>query len=193
MKFCIGDKVKIKDTDGIYPKYLAYLNNYSYGISDEILSKFRYSYVPENNEKEDEYEVEFVGQHLTCSNVLCVITSSEHTFIIGENSLEFLPIEEEEEEAEPKKGDSVKVIDDMKCYTTYEHFMLKYKENIGSKIFWRYRYNQSYNEFYKNNKDYGFTVRFVANHVDRPEEGKLAVISNGRDTFLFQIDGLQKI
>lgn len=191
MKFSIGDKVKITNTDGIYSKYLAYLNHNIHNISDEAMSKFRYSYIPEYDEKEDEYTVEFSGPHLTVGYTLCVITNSKHTFIIDEDCLEILKTEEEG--AELKEGDMVKVIDEGKCYSSYERFMLKHRKNIGSAIFWKYRYNQSYDVLYKENKDYGFTVQLVANHADRPSEGKLAVISNGRDTFLFHVDGLQKI
>lgn len=195
MKFCKGDKVKIKDMGGIYTKYLTYLSHYSYGISDEALRKFTYSHYPEDNEKNDDYVVEFIGQHLTHDHIiLCVITSPKRTFIVDEDFLEFLPIEEEEEEeAGMKEGDRVKVIDCGKCYTTFERFMLRYRNKIDSTVFWRYRYNQSYYYFYEVDKDYGFTVRFVANHIDRPEDGKLAVISNDRDTFLIHVEGLQKI
>lgn len=191
MKFSIGDKVKITDTGGIYSKYLKYLQHYSYVISDEVLSKFRYSYDPEEDEKDDEYVVDFASLHLDHDTMLYVITNHKHTFIVAEDCLELL--ETEEEEAEPKNGDRVKVIEHGKCYSSYEQFMLKHKEKISSTVFWRYRYNQSYDEFYKENRDYGFIVQFIANHESRASEGKLAVISNGVDTFLFHIDGLRKI
>lgn len=194
MKFCLGDKVRIIDTSGIYSKFLDYLSHYSFAIPDEALSKFTYSYTPEDNAKENEYVVEFIGQHLTHNNIiLCVITSPKHTLIVDEDCLEFIPIEEEEEEeAELKEGDKVMVIDYGKCYSSYENFMLKHKKKINDTVFWNYRYNQGFSRFYEENKDYGFTVQLVANHI-RPEDGKLAIISNDRDTFLFHVDGLLKI
>ena len=182
-----GDKVRILAKGYIYStifKFLAVCQD-SHQVTREILSKYVYGRLPDSEDMEKEWTVYYIGNHpMECfkTDELALIGNKEKTFVIG--------IEGITKPDEIKEGDVVTVIDAGKCYSSYDKFMLQHKSEISKKVFWNFMYDRSYDDVYETDSE-AFRVHLIAPHLER-DHINLAIISNGEDTFVFDVRGLEK-
>lgn len=184
----VGDTVKIAYSGATYSTIFSFLENAqkTYSVPCEVLSKYEFGRSPDEEDMKKEYKVYFVGSHpspIFNDTVLALISNGEKTFVIGASGLEAI--------GKLSTGDKVIVANSGKCFDSYDTFMHKYKNKLEGRVYWGWEYGRSFGATY-----YGeatvFTVELIAPHID-DKDRELAVIHNGKDTFIFEVDGLKRV
>lgn len=184
----VGDTVKIAYSGAIYSTIFSFLENAqkTYSVPCEVLSKYEFGRSPDEEDMKKEYKVYFVGSHpspIFNDTVLALISNGEKTFVIGASGLEAI--------GKLSVGDKVIVVDAGKVYNRYDSFMHEHSKELDERVCWSWKFGRSYSTFYFDEGSV-FTVKLIAPHTGG--EGKeLAVIYNGRDTFIIDVEGLKRV
>ena len=183
----VGNTVKITNEGAIYTTIFSFLEEAqkTYAVPTEVLSKYVYGHSPDEEDKQKEYKVYFVGSHPNAffsDKTLALISDGEKTFVIDVNGLKVV--------SKISAGDKVIVADAGKCYDLYDSFMHKYNDELNKRVYWGWKFGRSYGSTYRD-VDTVFTVMLIAPHIEN-KNIELAVIHNGKDTFIFDVEGLKR-
>lgn len=184
----VGDTVKIANDRAIYTTIFSFLEEAQKGfaVPVDVLSKYEYCRSPDEEDLTKEYKVYFVGNHPhVCfrDRTLALISDGTHTFVIGVEGLKTA--------CKLSIGDMVVVKNAGKCYDRYDSFMHKHKDELNERACWSWKFGHSYGATYRDAYTV-FTVIFIAPHIEDKDK-ECAVIYNGRDTFIFDVDGLKRV
>lgn len=184
----VGDTVKIANDGDIYTTIFSFLEGaqQTLVVPTEVLSKYVYGRSPDEEDMTKEYKVYFVGSHpSSCfsDRTLALISDGEKTFVIDVNGLKTV--------SKLSVGDKVIVVDVGKHYDSYDNFMHRHKNELKESVYWGWKFGRIYGATYHEDVPV-FTVKLIAPHTDDKSK-ELAVIYDGKDTFIFDVEGLKRV
>lgn len=193
----VGDKVKIGFTGALYTTYTGFLDYYrdcsSSTLTDRVCGQYKYEHSPTNEEvRNTVFTVMFVREHDSREGViLAIINDGNVTYIIDAYALTLvssdLPFTE---------GDKVYINDSGVTYSLWGN-LIKHMSTVipdGEEVYrlWTHDHSPSSNEVGGKTPEAVFTVKWIGHHVSRPGDGIIAIISNGRHSYIIGTKGLKK-
>lgn len=192
----VGDKVKIGNTGDIYSSYPGFLDYYremaNSSLIECVCSQYEYGRSPTEEEARDKvFTVMFIREHGSLEGrILAVINDGNVSYIIDVNALTLvssdLPFSE---------GDKVYIADAGHIYTGWLELVKNMSTTMpdGEEVYHKWRSGQypTSEEKDRQSPDSIFTVKWIGYHISRPNEDKIAIISNDSHTYIMSVKGLE--
>ena len=191
----IGDKVEITDTGKIYsmyPGFLDYLREISSSnLIERVCSQYEYGRSPSVEDTTRVFTVMFIREHGSLEgDILAIINDGSVSYIIDVNALTLvssdLPFSE---------GDKVYITNIGHIYTGWLELVKNMSTTMpdGEKVYhkWLMGLRPTSEETNRQSPDSIFTVKWIGYHISRPNEDKIAIISNDSHTYIMSVKGLE--
>lgn len=193
----VGDKVKVEDVGLMYSTYSGFLDYYrevgSSDVIERVCSQYGYGNSPTTAEIRDKvFTVMFVREHGAIDGrKLAIINDGSVTYIINVQGLSLvssdLPVTE---------GDKVYIANPGPVYSMWANLIKNMSTVVpdGEEVYrkWYNGHSPTSEEIGGKSPDGIFTVKWVGQHVARPDEDTIAIISNNTRTYIIGTKGLAK-
>ena len=193
----IGDKVKIGYTGAIYTSYAPFLDYYRQcGAStmiERVCSQYVYGNSPTDAEVRDNvFTVMFIRAH-DCmeGRTLAIINDGNNTYIFDVSALNLVS-----SDIPFREGDKVYISDSGHTYSAWKELVNNMCTVIsdGEEVcsLWALDRSPLLAEVGGKSPEGIFTVKWIGHHISRPDEAVLAIISNGKHSYVMGTKGLSK-
>ena len=194
----VGDKVRIAVTGAIYstyPGFLDYFRNVAGStMVERVCEQYEYGYSPTDEEVRGKvFTVMFIREHGSMEgDILAIINDGTRTYIIKVDGLILVS-----SDLLFTEGDKVYISDSGATYSAWEDLVKNMCTVIpnGEEVcrLWTREGAPLSDEVGGSTSEALFTVVWVGHHVSRPDEAVIAIITNGRHSYLIGVAGLTKI